>query len=153
MIRYLPCSWCSPAFKLHENLVLQTDRQFQGRLNDQPSAKSVFQYVCKTTSISKLIIKNHKEGRDNTVETLTYWSKETLIRAPKGKLLEFSMRTSKSSYSFLLLHCHKDSIFGVSLLFLSFFFENTWCYLCWLLHSVSFFVPPFLTFLLLHLFW
>jgi hypothetical protein len=34
--------------------------------------KSISQYVCKNTSISKMIIKSHKEGRDNAAETLTY---------------------------------------------------------------------------------
>lgn len=34
--------------------------------------KSISQYVRKNTSISKIIIKSHKEGRDNTAETLTY---------------------------------------------------------------------------------
>lgn len=60
------------AFNLHQHLVLPTDRQLQGGLNNQSSEKSISQYVGKNTSISRMIIKSHKEGSDNTVETLTY---------------------------------------------------------------------------------
>lgn len=60
------------AFHLQEHLVLPTDRQLQGGSNNQSSEKSVSQYVGKNTSISRMIIKSHKEGSDNTVETLTY---------------------------------------------------------------------------------
>lgn len=70
------------AFNLHEHLGSQTDRRLWGELNNRSSEKSISQYVCKNTSISRRIIKSHKEGSDNTVETLTYWSKETLIHTP-----------------------------------------------------------------------
>lgn len=98
------------SFNLREHLVLPTDRQLQGGLNNQSSEKSIFQYVDKNTSISRMIIKSHKEGSDNTVETLTYWSKETLIHTREGKQLDFNMHASKSPCSFIrLLHYHTKS--------------------------------------------
>lgn len=60
------------ALNLHEHLGSQTDRQLWGELNNQSSQKSISQYVHENTSISRMIMKSHKEGSDNTVETLTY---------------------------------------------------------------------------------
>lgn len=70
----LICSKTSAPFLafLDEHLVLPTDRQLQGGLNNQSSEKSIFQYVGKNTSFSRMMIKSHKEGSDNIVETLTY---------------------------------------------------------------------------------